>query len=165
MSDFCVYLRLPRYVGQWCRYHFGDPVCFPSRSYPHFVLRTLLRPRPRLSQPQLPEDGLTSVQIPDGHQRHATTYNYLSHDARQRLESAITEMFQAEMYRQLLPLVTRPRLNLSIEEWCHANGIEEDSWEAVRQSFYRMRVLQGGPIRRSKGLHGSKKSKKRKKIP
>lgn len=165
MSEFCVYLRLPRYVGQWCHYHFGDPVRFPSRSYPHFVLRTLLRSRPRLSRPQLPEDGLTAVQIPDGHQRHASTYNYLSHDARLRLESAIVELFHAEMYRQLLPLVLQPRLNLSIEEWCYANGIEESSWEAVRQSFYRMRVAQGGPVRSSKRLLKGKKSKKRKKNP
>ena len=163
MSDFCIYLRLPRYVSQWCRHHWGDPVQFPARSYPNFVLRTLLRARPRLSHPQLPDASLTSVLIPDGHQRHATTYNYLSHDARACLESAITDLFYSEMYRQLLPLVGQPGLNLQIEAWCHHNGIAEDSWEAVRQSFYRMRVAQGGPVRPPKGRFGIKKSKKRKK--
>lgn len=161
MSEFCLYLRLPRYVGQWCRRHFGDPVRFPARSYPNLVILQNVRPLPRLARPQLPADGLTAVCIPDSRQKPARANNYLTRAAMQEVVSSIDDYFATVMYRELLPMVSSPKLNAGIEHWCHANGITEDSWEAVRQRFYRMRRSLNDPVKTPRGRYLVKKTKKR----
>lgn len=154
MSEYSIYVRLPRIAGRWLKHRYGDPVRFPRRSPENVVVVDALRVPRGDETPCVGGDGLTAIAIPWNDARPASRWHSVTAAGERAIREAVDHLFVREMYRGLLPLVWggaawrgssghggRGEAGLleGITHWCLANGLAEDDVEAVRQRFYRLR--------------------------
>lgn len=140
MSQFVIYLNLPRYLSAWLRNRLGDPVVFPPSSPQNAVIRAFITRPPAAYVPCAPEADATAIAIPDSVAKPPETYNYMSARGKAAVAEACKDLFLRSLWSDMSPLYESPvGLNLLIAAWCETNGIDIDSVEAVRQCFYRIR--------------------------
>lgn len=141
MREILVYLPMERYLLEWARAHFGEPVRFPARSAENVLLGSLVSLPPEGTVPQLsPREGEIAVVIPDSARRHPERYHYLSARNKRRVANAVCRLFLLHLWTEVSPLIaSRGRLKEGIAEWCKRNGIGVESYETVYMRFYRMR--------------------------
>ena len=74
MSHIVFYIKLEPYLKQWLHNSLGNPVVFPPQSNENAVIRRFLRKRPPEVQPEMAEDELTAIVIPDSKANIITTW-------------------------------------------------------------------------------------------
>lgn len=140
-----VYLRLPKYLAEWCLHDWGGDdgvVRFPRGGAENDVLEQTLTTPPRGAEPQLPAEGDIAVEIPNFKTKPQPHYWYLTDHGRRLLVHVIYVRFRVALWNDLYRI---DRLNLPITDviydWMERHGIEpeEKSWEAIRQIFFRQR--------------------------
>lgn len=140
MKDLTIQIRLERYIREWLTFHLGNPVRFPERSYENELLHRFLSKRPAEVPPLSSDDDCVAIVITDCRYRKPEFYNYIGHDGRRALASAIDGLFKLQLWTECAPLLqSKGELNKGIDAWCARNGISLDAREAVRQKFYRIR--------------------------
>lgn len=140
MSQFLIYVPLPRYLDQWLTHKLGDPVRFPQYSNENAVIRTFIKRLPRGAQPQLPGPGLTAIAIPASASKPPSTYNHMGERGLRALSEAVKDLFLRSLWSDITPLSSRDTgLNSLIAAWCETNGITDEHVETVRQCYYRLR--------------------------
>ena len=130
MSNIVFYIKLEPYLKQWLHNSLGNPVVFPPQSNENAVIRRFLRKRPPEVLPELADDELTAIVIPDSKAKPPQYYNYLGKKAKAAVKETIEDL-----------LTKRDcGLNKTIAAWCEMHGIDDDYSETVRQKYYRMRT-------------------------
>lgn len=82
MSNIVFYIKLEPYLKQWLHNSLGNPVVFPPQSNENAVIRRFLRKRPPEVLPELADDELTAIVIPDSKAKPPQYYNYLGKKAK-----------------------------------------------------------------------------------
>lgn len=140
MSDFVIYLKLEKYLSQWLTFSLGCPVRFPAQSNENSIIRRFVQKLPEGKQPEMANDGLTPVYIPDSKAKDPSTYNYFGPKAKKALIEAIEDLFRRNMWAEIGDLLDGTvGLNKTIAAWCELHGIDDDYTETVRQKYYRIR--------------------------
>ena len=140
MSQFVIYLNLPKYLSAWLRNKLGSPVVFPPSSPQNAIIRAFISRAPKVYTPVIPEGDATPVAIPDSAAKPPEVYNYMSERGKAAVAEACKDLFLRALWSDMSPLAESPvGLNLLIAAWCETNGIDVDSIEAVRQCYYRIR--------------------------
>lgn len=140
MSNFCIYLKLEKYLHQWLTSSLGHPVAFPSQSNENAVIRRFLQKNPKDQLPSLMKEGLTSIVIPDSKAKDPSVFNYLGPHAQEAVIESIEDLFRRNMWAELGDMQdTTVGLNKMIAAWCEMHGIDDDYVETVRQKYYRIR--------------------------
>jgi hypothetical protein len=139
MSDFNIYIRLPRYLREWAVFHFGSPCRFPSQSPINAVIRHFVRLRPSDLPVERCATDQISVCIPDSRAKPPISYNYINQYGQEAVAESINDLFTTQMYEELHDITHRGvRLSTIIYDWLTANGIDLDEYVNVRQKFYRI---------------------------
>lgn len=141
MSNFIIYIRLEKYLSQWLTYSLGNPVRFPAQSNENAVIRRFLQKIPEGRQPELMNEGMTAIVIPDSKAKAPAVYNYLGPRAKEAVIEAIEDLFRRNLWAELGDMATDQSVgvNKMIAAWCEMHGIGDDYVETVRQKYYRMR--------------------------
>lgn len=139
MSDFVVYLKLEPYLSQWLHHHLGDPVRFPDGSNENAVIRRFLMKLPPGKKPDLAADNLTAICIPDSKAKPCTRFNHLGPRGKLAVKGVIEDLFRQNLWCDLRGITDAGSLSMKIQAWCEMHGIDEQSHEAIRQKYYRMR--------------------------
>lgn len=141
MSHIVFYIKLEPYLKQWLHNSLGNPVVFPPQSNENAVIRRFLRKRPPEVQPEMAENELTAIVIPDSKAKPPQYYNYLGKKAKAAVKETIEDLFRANLWNEMSDLTKRDcGLNKTIAAWCEMHGIDDDYSETVRQKYYRMRT-------------------------
>lgn len=140
MSNYCIYIPLPKYLQEWLICRFGSPVVFPAGSPQNAVIRTFLALPPAGSTPDLASEGTVAVAIPDSVAKPCERYHYMSSRGKAAVAETIKDLFLRALWADITPLIKAPvGLNTLIGAWCEQNGISIDRVETVRQCYYRIR--------------------------
>ncbi len=143
MKDIIVYIALPPYLREWLTHQLGSPVRFPARSHESLVLTRLCTKRPRGAKTEVScPEGCVAVVLPDNKWHRPEYYNYLSRDNARKMGHVVKTLFRLNLWTECCGLLgSRRPLNESLQDWCREHGIGIENREAVRQTFYRMRLL------------------------
>lgn len=140
MSQFYFYLTPKPFIGQWLRYHYGDPVVFPARSAENACIRRFVSLRPKDWVPRRPEAGAVAVAIPDQHRKKVEYWNYMSKTAKEALCEIVDDTFKMQLWNDLNDM-TRCGCTLlkCVRTWCEQNGIDPDYDYTLKMRYQRMR--------------------------
>lgn len=141
MSQFLLYVNLPKYLSQWVTNRLGNPVVFPASSPQNAVIRTYIRKRlPGEPIEVRPPKGHTAIAIPDSVAKPPEEYNHMGERGKMAVQETIKDLFLRELWTDISPLEKTPcGLNKLIAAWCEIHGIDIDRIETVRQCYYRIR--------------------------
>lgn len=140
MSQFVIYISLPKYLAQWLTFKLGDPVVFPPSSPQNAIIRTFISRLPSGTVPETRTEGVTAIAIPDSAAKPPKTYNYITGKGKDAVAESCKDLFLRALWTDISPLHQCPvGINTLIAAWCETNGIDVDSSEAVRQCYYRIR--------------------------
>ena len=141
MSQFLIYVHLPKYLSQWVTNRLGNPVVFPASSPQNAVIRTYIRkPLPGEPVEALAPEGSTGIAIPDSIAKPPEEYNHMGIRGKLAVQETILDLFKRELWSDISPLENTPcGLNKLIAAWCESHGIDIDRIETVRQRYYRIR--------------------------
>lgn len=141
MSQFLIYVNLPKYLSQWVTNRLGNPVVFPASSPQNAVIRTYTRKRmPDEPVEAFAPDGYTAITIPDSIAKPPEIYNHMGVRGKLAVQETIKDLFLRELWSDISPLEKTPcGLNKLIAAWCEIHGIDIDRIETVRQCYYRIR--------------------------
>jgi len=141
MSQYLIYVNLPKYLSQWATNRLGDPVVFPASSPQNAVIRTYIRKRlPEEPVEALQPEGSTAIAIPDSIAKPPEEYNHMGLRGKLAVQETILDLFKRELWSDISPLENAPcGLNKLIAAWCESHGIDIDRVETVRQRYYRIR--------------------------
>ena len=140
MSQFLIYVNLPKHLSQFITHHLGEPVVFPPQSNENSVIRAFLHRRPDGLKPELPEEGMTAVAIPDSVSKPPEVFNYVGPKGKAAICEAIKDIFLRALWSEVSTLNNSAvGLNNLIAAWCESHGIDVDQVETVRQCYYRIR--------------------------
>lgn len=140
MSQFVIYVHLPKYLSEWLVSKLGCPVVFPASSPQNAVIRAFLQRPPAGYLPERADDSLTSIAIPDSVSKPPEQYHYISQKGKEAVAEACKDLFIRALWYDMTPLASSPvGINKLITAWCEANGIDIDRAETVRQCYYRIR--------------------------
>ena len=144
MSDFVIYVKLPKYLHEWVTNRLGDPVVFPYRAPQNCVIRTYTQKLPPGMRPETAAEGLTAVSIPDSIAKPPEVYNHVAKRGKEAVAESIKDLFLRELWSDITPMVkSNLGLNRLIGAWCELHGISDGNVEAVRQCYYRIRKSYG----------------------
>lgn len=145
MSQFVIYISLEKYLAQWVRHHFGDPVVFPVQSNANAVIRAFISRLPSGLSPDLPKESLAigkavAFAIPDSKAKPAQYYNYMGRRGKLAVKEVVRDLFRRSLWNDISPLDdSNIGLSTRIAAWCEMHGIATEYAETVRQCYYRMR--------------------------
>lgn len=140
MSQFVIYINLPKYLSEWLTHRLGDPVVFPASSPQNSIIRTFLIERPRETPPDTGGPGLTAISIPDSVAKPPEHFHHMTQRGKQAVAESCKDLFLRALWSDISPIIDSPvGLNTLIGAWCETNGIGIDRIETVRQCFYRIR--------------------------
>lgn len=141
MSQFVIYVNLPKYLAQWATTRMGNPVKFPAASPQNAIIRTYIRKRlpGEPVEARAPEEA-TAIAIPDSVAKPPEEYNYIGERGKMAVQETVKDLFLRQLWCDISPLEKSPvGLNKLIAAWCEVNGIDIDRIETVRQCYYRIR--------------------------
>lgn len=140
-----IYLRLPRYLAQWCLHDFGDEqgvVHFPKSGAEHDVLELSLTTLPKGASPQLQQPDEIAIELPVFKTKPLPFYCYLNDHGRRLLVHIINVRFRVQLWNDLYN-IEQLKLPITdvIYDWMARHGIDNDerNWETIRQIFFRLR--------------------------
>lgn len=140
MSQFVIYLNLPKYLSDWLKFHLGDPVVFPASSPQNAVIRTFIRQPPKDYALENPADFNTAIAIPASVAKPPERFFYMTQKGKDAVAETCKDLFLRALWNDITPLLDAPvGLNALICAWCECNGIDLDRSETVRQCYYRVR--------------------------
>lgn len=143
MSQYLIYINLPKYLAQWVTTRLGNPVVFPAGSPQNSVIRTYIRERlPGEAVDVLrSDDDRTAIAIPGSVAKPPEKYNFMGDRGKMAVAETIKDLFKRSLWCDISPLEKSPcGLNKLIAAWCEMNGIDVDRIESVRQCYYRIRA-------------------------
>lgn len=153
MSQFVIYVNLPKYLSQFITHHLGSPVVFPPSSNENAIIRTFIQRMPKDRMPEVRTENATPIVLPNSISKPPEQFNYMSQRGKLAIREAIKDIFLRALWSDISPLKdSSVGLNALIAAWCEAHGIEVDQIETVRQCYYRIRKSY-----RSKGISIKKK--------
>lgn len=141
-----IYLKLPKYLSEWCLHEYGTPdgtVRFPRGGAESDVLEMMLDVQPDPEHPELRMSGETAVELPIFKSKPQPTYCYLTPYAKKVLTHVIMVRLRVKLWHDLYRI---EKLSLpitdSIYDWMARHGVDDDpkSWEALRQMYMRQRA-------------------------
>ena len=127
---------------QWLTHSLGNPGRFPAQSNENAVIRRFLTKLPEHKTPEMFQDGLTAIVIPDSKAKDVSIYNYLGPRAKEAVIESIEDLFRRNMWAELGDMMASDQsvgVNKIVAAWCEMHGIDDDYIETVRQKFYRIR--------------------------
>ena len=139
---FVIYLKLEKYLMQWLTHSLGNPVRFPAQSNENAVISRFLTKLPEEKSPEMFQEGLTPIVIPESKAKDPTIYNYLGPRAKEAVIESIEDLFRRNMWAELGDMMANEQsvgVNKIVAAWCEMHGIDDDYIETVRQKFYRIR--------------------------
>ena len=141
MSQYLIYINLPRYLSQWITNRLGNPVVFPAASPQNAVIRTYIRKRlPEEPVETKAPEGSTAIAIPDSVAKPPEEYNHMGDLGKKAVQETIKDLFSRALWCDISPLEKAPcGLNKLIAAWCEMHGIDVDRIETVRQCYDRIR--------------------------
>lgn len=140
MSQFVIYVSLPKYLSEWITTKLGNPVVFPPSSPQNAIIRAFTKELPTGQTPELADDDKTAIVIPDSVSKPPMKYNHMTRKGKEAVAEACKDLFLRALWADMSPLVESPvGINALIAAWCETNGIGLDRVETVRQCFYRIR--------------------------
>lgn len=140
MSQFVIYVSLPKYLSEWLTTKLGNPVVFPPSSPQNAIIRAFTMQLPPGQTPELADEGKVAIVIPDSVSKPPMKFNHMTRTGKEAVAEACKDLFIRALWADLSPLVDSPvGLNKLIAAWCETNGIGIDRVETVRQCFYRIR--------------------------
>lgn len=155
MSQYLVYIRLPRYEREWCEHHFGRPCQFPSSTNLNNVIRHFTRERPADAPPEAQQPGELAVCLMGSKSKRPEQFNYLTRHGKQAVAEAIDDIFTMHMWEELTDIgCRRVQLSLLVMDWMEANGIsmEGNNYENLRMKFQRIKdAYRRGGVNISRG--------------
>lgn len=157
MSQYYIYLTLPKYLAEWITARLGSPVVFPHSSPQNAVIRTYIQKLPSNAVPEINDGTKTAIAIPYSVAKPPEQYNYMGEYGKRAVAETIKDLFLRALWADISPIAdSNVGLNKLIAAWCEANGIDVDRSESVRQCFYRIRKDMG-----QSGINLRKSSRKR----
>lgn len=145
MSNYCIYLKVPTYLDQWLRHDYWNPVTdrveFERGSNLHSILSTFLRKEPTGYERGDVSD-LLPVEVPTFKGMNPDQHNYLSHEGKKALISAIKRNFKTLIDRELSVFYFADVTIIDIiYAFMEKHGIDktEKNHEAIRQMYKRQR--------------------------
>ncbi len=140
MSQFVIYIQLPKYLSEWLTHHLGNPVVFPASSPQNSIIRTFLLEKTNNTQPDCGGPGMTAIAIPDSAAKPPERFHHMTQRGKEAVAESCKDLFLRALWADISPIVESPvGLNKLIGAWCEANGIDIDRIETVRQCYYRIR--------------------------
>lgn len=142
MSQYLIYVNLPKYLAQWATTRLGNPVVFPAGSPQNAIIRAYIRKRlPGEAIDVRGDDDRTAIAIPDSAAKPPEEYNYMGERGKLAVVETIKDLFKRALWCDISPLEKSScGLNKLIAAWCELNGIDIDRVESVRQCYYRIRA-------------------------
>lgn len=145
MSNYCIYLKVPTYLDQWLRHDYWNPVTdrveFERGSNLHSILSTFLRKEPTGYERGDVSD-LLPVEVPTFKGMNPDQHNYLGHEGKKALISAIKRNFKTLIDRELSVFYNADVTIIDIiYAFMEKHGIDttEKNHEAIRQMYKRQR--------------------------
>lgn len=140
MSQYLIYVDLPKYLDQWLTNRLGNPVVFPPGSPQNAVIRTYIRKKFPGESVDIRKDGQTAIAIPDSVAKPPESYNFMGDRGKMAVVETIRDLFKRALWCDISQIEKSPcGLNKLIAAWCEMNGIDIDRIESVRQIYYRIR--------------------------
>lgn len=169
MSDYTVYLNLPKYLAEWYAYHcrehhfmnsgvtyenawsLEEPVVPIKDSYVSLVLKHYLSRQPTLDQLKkdeaerviAPTDVRISIALPYFKEKDPRTYNYLGPKAEGMLKKAIRDGFKIDLWEELYEFRKMRffRQDELILGFMENRHITDDgtAWDSIAKVYQRMR--------------------------
>lgn len=140
MSQFCIYIKLEKYLAEWLTHSLGNPVRFPASSNENAVIRCFLQKLPEDKLPETQQPDEIAICIPDSKAKPASSWNYMGEKGKKAVREAILDLFIRNLWNDLQRLEgSSIGINTRIAAWCEMHGIGIDRVETVRQRYYRIR--------------------------
>ena len=140
MSQFCIYIKLEKYLAEWLTHSLGNPVVFPTGSNENAVIRCFISKLPEGKSPDVATEDTTAICIPDSKAKPASSYNYMGEKGKKAVHEAILDLFIRSLCNDLSRIEnSNIGINTRIAAWCEMHGIGLDRIETVRQRYYRIR--------------------------
>jgi hypothetical protein len=144
MSEFTVAIKLTPYLKEWFVHENGGhyPVKLIKNSNESIIMQYFLKERP--ADARCVEDANCLIYIPTYKYLDVRKFNYLAPKAIAALESAITNRFKIQMWKELHVLENcHTDIGDAISGYMEKHGISgvrgDTNWESIRQMYYRMR--------------------------
>lgn len=145
MSNYCIYLKVPPYLEQWLRHDYWNPVTgrveFERGSNLHSILSTFLRKEPT-GYVRGDVSELLPVEVPTFKGMNPDQHNYLGHEGKKALISAIKRNFKTLIDRELSVFYDADVTIIDIiYAFMEKHGTDPDArnHEAIQQMFKRQR--------------------------
>ncbi len=142
MSNFIIRITCEPYLAQWATHHFGNPVEFPVGSIENRLIRRFLDKEPTA----VPDtSGNLLVAIPYSKEKDPRSgWTYLSPSARKAVRESLYTLMLRNLWTELGDLAhVNCELSTLIYSWLEKHGMDDSSWETIRQKYYRLRKLYG----------------------
>lgn len=139
MSDFNIYLTVPKYLEQWMTNSFGNPVQLIKDSPEMRLLNELLVITPKNKTPDTGEGSNITIPIPYFKGKDPESYNYIHESGKVALIESFSTLFKKNLITEITALgnghVKRAKL---IYAFMEKHGIDEDHWDTVAQIHNRV---------------------------
>lgn len=141
-----LYLKLPKYLREWCLFEYGDAagvVKFPRGGAENDVLEMMLDRLPEGTAPPEQQHDEVPIEIPQFKSKPAPDWCLMTEPGKKVLRHVIMVRLRVRLWHDLYRI---DKLQLpitdTIYDWMERNGIEDDarSWEALRQMYMRQRT-------------------------
>lgn len=142
MSEYLVYVKIPRYEKEWCERHFGRPCEFPTRTNLTSILRYFTKERPHDALPECQQEDEIAIVLPDSKAKAPAKFNYLNEYGKQAVAEAIDNIFTMHMWEDMTqPGCRQVRLSHLIMDWMKTNGISMagNNYDNLRMKFQRIK--------------------------
>ena len=140
MSDLNVYIKLKPFVQQFIQHDFGTPAVFPDKGPENSTIHHFVMRRPDDKAPDVEEDGLTPISIPDSCTKPARYYNYLTPRGKKAVAECCEYLFKRALWKELGDMSDIGcNMMTAIYAWCEQHGIAIDYADTIRQRWYRLR--------------------------
>lgn len=140
MSQFCIYIKLQPFVAQFLTHSLGNPIAFPSQSVENATIHIFIDRLPADRLPDVAEEGLTAVRIPDSKTKPAATFNYMSPRGKNAIVECCDLLFNRCLWVELGDMSALGCKTMTvIYAWCEKHGIDVDYAYTIRQRWYRLR--------------------------
>ena len=140
MSEFNVYIKLKPFVQQFIQHDFGTPAVFPDKGPENSTIHHFVMRRPEDKAPDVEDDGLTPISIPDSCTKPARYYNFLTPRGKKAVAECCEYLFKRALWKELGDMSDIGcNMMTAIYAWCEQHGISIDYADTIRQRWYRLR--------------------------
>ncbi|HEY6914805.1 MAG TPA: hypothetical protein VI413_09025 [Paludibacter sp.] len=151
MSDYNVYLTVPKYLEQWITHTFGNPVELIKDSPEMRTLNELTVKLPCNKMPDTGKDSNITIPIPYFKGKDPAIYNHLHDSGKNALIESFSTLFDKNLFHEITDLINctpdslgkKKKRAALIYAYMEKHGIDEDHWDTVSQRFHRLNQQYG----------------------